>query len=275
MSHLSLTHRAALIATPLVRLTGETFGVMIVVPIVEEALKALPVLLLAFGSDRRLYGERTLLDYTLAGFALGAGFMLREDLLWQRYIMQVEFPLSLIIPWGYQESGRGVSPGHPGWTVLVCFGVGLMVIYRKQLWALIVAIVAMSIAVFEHIGWNSPDSINLLALTAYGTVTTVAMFGAVLFAVVHGLQVKRWGGRRDARFTPIPLFRGESWQALSRAPWRLSPWMRWSQVLRYNLLRTRVHMTAWRTERAGAQSRIDPRALALLELAKLQAETSP
>src|SRR5690606_9620663 len=59
-------------------------GVALVVPVAEGVLKAAPLLALGLGARRDTYGPRSVLDFGLAGFALGGGFWIHENVLWDR-----------------------------------------------------------------------------------------------------------------------------------------------------------------------------------------------
>ena len=119
----------------------------LVVPVVEEALKLIPfvVVLLIFRRQRRSPG---IIDFTLIGLAAGAGFALHEDAMWSR-VTSAGFgaPISWLVPSVHTQTG--LVAGHAVWTGLV----GLAVTRRwKAGWLVVLA--AYALVVFDHGSWN-------------------------------------------------------------------------------------------------------------------------
>src|SRR5690625_7478259 len=75
------------IGTPLHKLAGPQLGTGLVVPILEELIRLIPALFLVLSMRRDPRGSRVLYEFMLVGFASGAGFVVLEDVLWQRRLI--------------------------------------------------------------------------------------------------------------------------------------------------------------------------------------------
>jgi RsiW-degrading membrane proteinase PrsW (M82 family) len=125
----------------------------LVVPILEEALKLIPfvVVLLIWRGRRKSPG---VIDFTLIGLATGAGFALHEDAMWSRVASNgFGGPVGWLLPSLHTQTG--LVAGHAVWTGLVGLAIGLAVTRRRKAgWWLVVAVYA--IVVFDHGSWNYP-----------------------------------------------------------------------------------------------------------------------
>lgn len=241
------------IAGPIVGLIGDEVGTAIAVPLIEEGLKVVPVLVLALSTRKDAFGLRSLVDYLFAGFAVGAGFMLREDLLWERNLLNAEAPLALIMPWGY--SSAGVSSVHPGWTALIAFGIGLLVVFRGRWFTWIPATVVIVLPLLEHIGWNSSGLARTVAMSWGGTLVSGLLLLCLLAALGQGLLVRHWGDAHDSVFPRVAM--------MALPPWKAS----WHRAADYNRKRTQAHLAAWQRDALGVAVRPRPAAAALLTVA--------
>ncbi|HSL59262.1 MAG TPA: PrsW family glutamic-type intramembrane protease [Acidimicrobiales bacterium] len=192
-----------LLAGPLTSLsTVDEDGVDVwVVPPLEEAVKLLPVLLVALLGARRL-AQTGMVDTLILGYAVGAGFAFHEDALWARSTSSgFEAPWGLLFPSFFQPGGVFVV-GHAGWTAIAALGVGLLVLHRRRPVLAVLGVVAIVVAVADHmavndrgarIGWVS-DLLLDHRLPAY------LLVGGVVLAVVLDRTSLRQVRQRDHLF---------------------------------------------------------------------------
>ena len=151
---------AMFLARALGELAGEVMGaddpwrLAVVVPLLEEASKLVPILLVAaIWWGRR--GSPGIVDHGLIGVASGAGFAFHEDGLWQRLIGQgFDGPTGWLLPQLHQGAAGGVIVGHAVWTGLVGLALGAALTRRERIWWL-VAGATFAMVVFDHGSWNN------------------------------------------------------------------------------------------------------------------------
>ena len=175
--------------------------VALVVPVLEETAKLLP-LVVFFAVLRRRLTLPTLTDVVLGAFAIGAGFAFREDVVRER-IAADGFDGSfwgVALPSALYEDPRLVV-AHGGWTVVAAIGIGLVVLYRRW-WSWAVAGVGWLLAVTDHAAVNSIGDLSdeLDAITLDGDLLGGAFVLAVGGAIVHDAVVARRLARLDDRF---------------------------------------------------------------------------
>lgn len=123
------------------------------IPLIEETVKALPLLLVVFLAATGRGREPSATDLFLLGFTIGAAFAFHENALWVRRISD-GFDASL---WGVLfptfSLDIGVA-GHAGWTGLVGAGIGLAWSARQRVavWPLPVA--ALVVVTLDHAAAN-------------------------------------------------------------------------------------------------------------------------
>lgn len=179
------------------------------VPLVEEVVKVLPLLLWAtLMRPRHRHG--TLTDFWILGFAIGAGFSFHEDALYGRLVASgfhdgltgTLFPMML--------TGSQNVITHAGWTAIAGFGVGLFAMYRTRVWSYPVAATFLAFAVLDHaaINWRGTGAEFLRTVVADGRTGEMLLLLTVVAAVGHDWYALRWASRRDNLF-PDPTVRDD------------------------------------------------------------------
>lgn len=196
-------------ATRLVLPSSGDLQVAGVVPVVEEVCKFLPLLVLARAGARDQLRTPTAFDLLLAGLAVGAGFAVHEDALWDRVLVSgVEFGGigSWLFPFVVRFPVFVV--GHAGWTALAGAGLGLWLVHgqRSRLW-LAAPVAGLGLAVLDHAAVNVDGGLVLQLATGGGVLAYRALFLAVLAVVASGLWVRRWALARDGVFGDVPWLR--------------------------------------------------------------------
>ena len=123
----------------------DNFQTGVVVPLVEESIKYLPLILLTtLLRPRHRHG--TLSDFLVLGFMIGAGFSFLEDALYVRVAASGfdDGLLGSLFP-TFLSTGQ-YTVTHAGWTALAGVGVGLISLHRHR-----AAAVAAGLG---EIGWN-------------------------------------------------------------------------------------------------------------------------
>jgi RsiW-degrading membrane proteinase PrsW (M82 family) len=234
---------------------GSRWASIGIVPPLEEVVKALPLLVLVYAVRRRPSTSASVLDFGLAGFALGAGFGIHEDLLYDRsLVMGFDGLGGLLVP------SVVVDPllviGHGGWTALVGLGVGIAVVHRGRGPVWLAAVAGLAVAVADHAAANSAmlgDSFRGWVLD--GWLALLMLAAGTAAAVASGVLVRRWAAARDTMFPPVP---GASLLPLS--PMAL-------EAGEYCRLRAAVHTGAWRRAAPGHASAAAPQTAMLLAAA--------
>ena len=127
-----------------------------VTPVLEEVLKAAPFAV-AILVGRRLWRHPGLTDLMILGFAVGGGYALYEDALWERAAVSgFEANAGLFVPSIFQPDGIFVV-GHPVWTSIVGLAIGLIVLHRHHAPAVIAAVVALAAVVGDHMAINDGE----------------------------------------------------------------------------------------------------------------------
>lgn len=213
--------------------------IALLVPVLEETAKLLPIVLYLVALRPSLTLP-TLTDIVAGGFAVGAGFAFREDLVRERVAADgfdtsfwgVAFPTTLY-------EGPRFIVAHGGWTIVAAVGIGLIVIHRRW-WAYLVALVGWLLAIADHAAVNALGDAQdeLDALTLDGNLLAGALVVVVVGALIHDAVIMRRAARLDDRFDSWELH-GEPTVASVRA------------ALRRRRLLTGARMHAWRDQTRG------------------------
>jgi RsiW-degrading membrane proteinase PrsW (M82 family) len=216
---------------------------VVIVPVVEELAKLLPVLAVVTWLRRR-HVWPTLSDVLLVGLAAGAAFGAREDVIRDRVaasgfggVWGTLFPSTI--------HGEGVVVlTHPGWTAVAAVGVGLALLHRRP-WAWLTGGALVALSVLDHAAQNARGDAGdrLVALLANGRIPAAALVLAILVAIVHDVVVLRATARADTVTTGVPLSRVA--RLAATAP-RLA-----ADAMTYRRLRVGGHLDSWRTRRHG------------------------
>ena len=124
------------------------------VPIIEETVRAIPIVLLLAIVAHRKGPEPSITDLAIFGYAVGAGFGLHEDGLWVRDIASgydgsfwgAFFPNFL--------SGNPFVVTHAGWSGLAGLGIGFGWHFRHHRLAYLLAVVPVGVTTLDHISIN-------------------------------------------------------------------------------------------------------------------------
>jgi RsiW-degrading membrane proteinase PrsW (M82 family) len=227
------------------------------VPLTEEALKALPILLFFYLAARRGTWQPSASDGLLLGCAAGSGFAFHEDAMFDRVGgggWGTAAPWSYFFPTLAQGSG-GVILSHTGWTALVGLAIGLAFLYRDRRWTWVLPLAAYTLVAFDHMisnyysnGGASGLPALLYSLDLNGVLPVLALLGGIAVALVLERRILTAATARDTWFPPIPLARfvasvggPTSWPAI----------IRWQGFLEYVRYRRALHF-------AVARRRADP-----------------
>lgn len=175
---------ARALGSPVVEARGvdDVVATSVWVPVTEEVVKVLPVLLVAALALRVRTGRPAALDLTLLGAVSGAGFALYENLQFGRATADPTAvpPLSLLVP-SLDPVAAGYVAGHQVWSALLAAGLGFGLLYRRRFRLAWTAIpVTFAVVVLEHgvLNASAPDGF-LLALVAHGLLSPALLLLAV------------------------------------------------------------------------------------------------
>lgn len=184
----------------------------VVVPVVEETLKALPVGAYLWLSVRSGNWERTATDGLLVGFSVGAGFGLYEAVAKGGTAGPLVEAATLGSPWWgwlfpfangflYGTTVRWWA-SHPAWTALVGLALGAALAYRHRRRAWLLPLAAWLLATLDHAAVNNPGLDAIDRLLALGELTVAVLAVGVFAAVALDLARLRRPARRYAEFFP-------------------------------------------------------------------------
>ncbi len=178
---LAITGLARFAGRPLIESLGtdNVFAVAIWVPITEELLKLIPVVIVLMIATRRFHLRPSALDVMLLGAWTAAGFAVYENATLGRggFSLTAAPLLSLVFPG--EGAGRAfgwplMQTGHVGHTALISLSVALALLYGKRTkwpWWLL-PLGALSAVLLEHCSQN--------AMVAGGLNEVVAKIAIVL-----------------------------------------------------------------------------------------------
>src|SRR5450432_1426390 len=232
---LGLTALARFVGTPIVDKLGVSslLGTALWVPITEELIKLLPVILVLAMAMRRPRARPSVLDVVLLAAATSAGFNIYESATFGRgaFSLSANPILSLFVPGLFKGSEYGwtmMQTGHLVHTALLALGVAFALMYPKQFarrW--IVPTVAIAAVLIEHCSQNAIITGQLnemigklsIVLTLGGRLTTLMLIGGVGF--VMRLEWRAVGGAFDLdkwlRMSPLESTRRSTLLAAAQA----------------------------------------------------------
>lgn len=257
---------ALLVAEPVVRSAGVGSPLVadVWVPLTEEAIKVLPLVLFFVLAARRNQGQPSASDGLLLGFAVGAGFAFHEDVMFARIGGDgwgSAAPWSTLFP-SMHLVGTGASLGHPGWVALMGLSLGLASLYRDRHWSRALPAVTFVLVVLDHMASNAaggeefPGSSLLSALyplEIHGWLLVYILAGGVVAAVALDWRILRWAARRDAWFPSIPL-NGFLQQVGLPATWPSI--VRWQAFGEYLRDRRALYYAIWRWQRSRVPAQV-------------------
>ena len=232
---LGLTALARLVGTPIIDKLGVSnmLGTALWVPITEELIKLLPVILVLVMAMRRPRARPSVLDVVLLAASTSAGFNIYESATFGRgaFSLSATPILSLFVPGLFKGSSYSwtmMQTGHLVHTALIALGVAFALMYPKQFarrW--IVPTVAIAAVLIEHCSQNAiitgqlNETIGKLSivLTLGGRLTTVMLIGGVAYVAM--LEWRALGGAFDMakwlRLTPSESTRRSTLLAAAQA----------------------------------------------------------
>jgi RsiW-degrading membrane proteinase PrsW (M82 family) len=171
--YLAVTQLARLVGRPVVSAFGlGVFSEAIWVPVTEELIKAIPVLVVVLVAARNRQHRPSALDCALLGAWVGTGYAIYENTQYGRVGGSWSSPLvSWLFPSDVADHVAGTTyfaAGHLVWSALIGLGLGIGVLYRRHYrfaWVAIPLTVAVALA--EH------SLSNALALMPFGPAPLV------------------------------------------------------------------------------------------------------
>ncbi len=147
------------IGYPLGDILGKTNRLFdsVLVPILEESVKGLPILLFFWFVARRGSWQPSMTDGLLLGFLIGAGFAVYEDALYRRTfgsgfgVSDLTFILPTVDNYRLIGGGRQFGFYHAQWTALLGLSIGAAFFFRRRFrlsWLIPVA--AFGVVVLDH-----------------------------------------------------------------------------------------------------------------------------
>ncbi|MFW7414093.1 PrsW family glutamic-type intramembrane protease [Demequina sp. SO4-18] len=152
-----------LFTRPLLNLFGgNDLTVAVWVPLVEELAKAIPLVLFLWLYSRRSGQSHGVSELMMLGFAVGGGFAVYEDLLWNRSMASSDGAVfgAFTEPWGavfptFYAGFGDLLIVHAGWTAIAGLGLALASIYRRRrILALCCAVAPLVLVTLDHSALN-------------------------------------------------------------------------------------------------------------------------
>ncbi len=235
----------------------------VLVPVLEESVKALPILLFFWFLARRGTWQPSMSDGLLLGFLVGAGFALHEDAMYGRSFGGgfALSDLAIIFPTIDDERligvGRAFGFYHAQWTALLGLSIGAAFFFRQRFrlsWLIPVAALAVIWLdhgrvnfVFDILQRGSATSGVLRALVLDGRLPVYLLLAGIVAAVVAEVWVLRRMARLDHLFKGISLTTLLAWLRAGG----VAGLPRIQAAREYIRARRSVHYTLWRARPRG------------------------
>lgn len=174
-------------AEPLADLAGTGW----LLPLLVELTKALP-LVIALVVGRKFWRHPGVSDLVILGFAVGAGYATHENALHGRAAASGLKPLSgFLVPTIWQPDSSFVV-GHAVWTAIIGCAIGVIVLYRRNGIAVVVAAAGALAVLGDHVAKAGDVSVEWIpTLTRDGKLLATVFVIAAIAAVV--LDERRLG----------------------------------------------------------------------------------
>ncbi len=255
----------------------------VLVPILEESAKGLPIFLFFWFLARRGTWQPSMTDGLLLGFLVGAGFALHEDAMYRRSFGSGFTLTDLLFIFPTVDDHRLIGEGrqfgfyHSQWTALVGLSIGAAYFFRRRFrlsWLL--PAVAFGVVVLDHARVNhaagelsggilrgSATSDLLASVTLDGRLPVLLLLAGIVAAIVSEVVVLRRVARRDYLFKGISLAMLLAWLRSGSAAG-----LRRVQAARaYIRTRRSVHYALWGAPAGGiAPERVAGMGLTLMRL---------
>ena len=254
-----LSMAAALtIGFPLAGILGSPLFDSVLVPVLEETAKCVPLLLLFWFPARRRTWHPSTTDGLLLGFLVGAGFALHEDAMYGRVVGSgFTGGWSYVFPTIADLHVRGVGRlfhfYHAEWTALMGLAIGAASFFRPR-WRLswIIPVATLGVIWLDHgrvnlmIGGGGTIFGVLRALDLDGRLPVYLLLGGIVAAAVTEAVVLRKMERRDYLFKSVSLSTLLSWLRAGGATRS-----RIQAAREYTRARRGVHYALWRARPGG------------------------
>jgi RsiW-degrading membrane proteinase PrsW (M82 family) len=241
--------------------TGSRLFDSVLVPVLEESAKSLPVLLFFWFLARRGTWQPSMTDGLLLGFLVGAGYALHEDAM-KSHVFGSGFDgseLGFIFPTIQDERVRGVgrvfSFYHAEWTALMGLSIGAAFFFRQRFrlsWLIPVA--ALAVIWLDHGGLNymiheAGGGISgvLRAPVLHGRLPVYLLLAGIVASVVTEVRLLRTMARRDYLFKGISMTTLLSWLRAGG----VAGLRRIQAVREYIRTRRSIHYALWRARPGG------------------------
>lgn len=133
---------------------GDVWHISVAVPLIEEAAKLLPVVVVVLIWRFRRDGSPGATDLAVLGVAAGSGFAIHEDALWGRVSGSgLDSTIGWLLPSVHTDAG--LVAGHAVWTGLAGLALGLWNVNRHRRWMGVVPVLGLVVVVADHGMWNS------------------------------------------------------------------------------------------------------------------------
>ena len=190
----------------------------VLVPLLEESLKALPVLIILTLLARRGAWHPSITDGLLLGYAAGAGYALHEDAMYGRVVgsgfngADLRFLFPTISDTRLLGVGRAFSVGHAEWTALVGAAIAAAFFFRNRArWSWAAPLVVLALVTFDHGSLNNlvgeggaGASPQLRAIMLSGRLALYLLLAACAAAIATEAFVLRRMAERGPRYPSIP-----------------------------------------------------------------------
>lgn len=247
-----------------------------ILPLTEELIKPIPILLLFWWVARRGLWQLSATDGMVVGFMIGAGAAFHEDMMFGRVFGSGpgETPLSWLFPTIF--SFRGVMGSyHELWLALIGLAIGAAFLLRQRTrLAWILPVAAWLVVFTDHWTWNyiiDPNAgepflalaTGLRGVLLDGALVPILLVLGLALTLGAELALLRVMGNRDRLFRSVGVetFIG----ALRDLP--QGGWRRLQALREYARLRRAAHYAIWATETRGAAPAADVMAARLAGLA--------
>ncbi|HSP03218.1 MAG TPA: PrsW family glutamic-type intramembrane protease [Acidimicrobiales bacterium] len=175
-----------------------------VVPVLEEGIKLVPVLVFAVVRSRRGWTPAAT-DLMVLGAAVGGGFALYEDLLWDRVASSGLGGLGTLLPTMLRDPF--LASGHVVWTACGALGIGVMVLHGRRVWPFVLGPVLVVLPTLDHavINMTSDRRDGLRGVLLDGRLVPYLLLGTLAAAVILEAGLRRRAAACDP-VLPTPTF---------------------------------------------------------------------
>lgn len=222
---------SALVGRPLMSALEQQpqVGSVVVMPVIEEALKVVPALIVVLLARRREV-RPSATDIMLLGAWSGAGFALHENALFGRGGFNFESPPVLTVPFpvmgtNWADGVTVIGAGHLLWSALIALGLGIGLLYRGGRWSWIAIPVTIAAALGEHAVANAfaDGTVSVLVRILHVLLLGGGLSTLLLVAGTAVIVLVEWNLTSHRRMTKLAGSFGRSLPPLP--PTRMPLWV--------------------------------------------------